>query len=104
MDGSSGRSTRCHSSTMPVRQSRKSTGIATAPACQLQSIRQAQRGTTESICDLPQDHVSRVGRDIVLGNGHSGRSTLILAGAWTVRIGRTIMGRSGWRAAVFPAF
>ena len=33
-----------------------------------------------------------------------GRNTPILAGAWTVRIGRTIMGWSGWRAAVFPAF
>jgi hypothetical protein len=54
MGGSSGRSTRCHSSTMPVRQSRKSTGIATAPACQRQSIRQAQRGTTEAICNLPR--------------------------------------------------
>src|SRR6185437_1199836 len=51
-----GRSTRCHSSTMPVRQSRKSSGIATAPACQRQSIRRAQRGTTERICDLPDDH------------------------------------------------
>ena len=59
MGGSSGRSTRCHSSTMPVRQSRKSTGIATAPACQRQSIRRPQRGTTEAICDLPRDHVSR---------------------------------------------
>ena len=29
------------------------------PACQRQSIRRPQRGTTEAICDLPRDHVSR---------------------------------------------
>ena len=93
MDGSSGRSTRCHSSTMPVRQSRKSTGIATAPACQGQSIRRPQRGTTEAICDPPRDHVSRsvaISRAAIGQNAVATHPFSPVPGQ--VRIGRTIMG------------